>query len=175
MARPEAAPRHVKKNTNHRNAALRFLHVLHIFHVTRVATAAAFVLVRRTGVIFHRVLLLQVARVATARAATVFVRRRHVILQRVLLLHIARIAATCTAIVLIGRSNVILHCVLLRHVARVTATRATTRVDLRTAAGLRRALRKGDAGDCHRQPQHANYLSKRIHDDDFSYRKEMIA
>ena len=89
MARPEPAPRQVKKNTNHRSAALRFLHVLHIFHVTRVATAAAFVLVRRIGVMLHRVLLLHIARVTAACAATVFGRRTDVILHSVFLLDVA--------------------------------------------------------------------------------------
>jgi hypothetical protein len=57
MARPGAAPRHVKKHTNHCYLWLRLLRVLHVFYIARVATAAALVLVRRSGVILHRVSL----------------------------------------------------------------------------------------------------------------------
>jgi hypothetical protein len=168
MARPEPAPRHAKKSTNHRNAALRFLRVLHVFQVTRIA-AAAFMFVGRIDVILHRILLLHVARVAAAGAAATVLGRRNVILPYVLL-HFARVATTCTATCLVRRHDVILHRVLLRPVTRVTA--AATRVHHGSA--LRDALCEGDAGDYHRQTQHADYLSKRIHDY-FSYRKEMIA
>ena len=71
-----------------REHTLRLLCVLHVFHITRIATAAAFVLVGRIGMILHRVLLLHVARVTAACAATVLVHRR-IILHHVFGLHVA--------------------------------------------------------------------------------------
>jgi hypothetical protein len=154
MARPGAAPRHAKQNTNHRNAGLRLLRVLHVFHIARVATAAALVLVRRSGVILHRVFLLQVTRVTAACAATVSVGRSSVIFHRVLLLQVTRVTAACAAILFVRSGDVILQRVFLRHIARITTARAAAR--LHFVDCLNGSLREGDAGDRHCQSQHAN-------------------